>query len=203
MTAPDPDGPLTVNVATLLGEPPGSARDYVFEGVPLDLDRAGRIADAVDEVPLTDPPALAEPVRARFHLGRTNRGLLVDGDVATALAETCSRCLGPIVVAVEAEIHEEALPSVELATGAPVDTSAEPEVARLTDHHEIDLEPFAREAILLAAPIAPLCRPDCPGLCPVCGLELGSGPHDHPEDTIDPRLAALQAFRVDEDDETA
>jgi uncharacterized protein len=203
VTAPDPTGPLAVNVASLLGEPSGSARDYVFDEVLLDLDRAGRIADAVDEVPLADPPVLAAPVRARFHLARTNRGLIVDGDVATALAETCSRCLRPIVVPLEAEIHEEALPSVELATGAPVDTSAEPEVARLTDHHEIDLEPFVREAILLAAPIAPLCRPDCPGLCAVCGLELGSGPHDHPEEAIDPRLEALRAFRVDEDDETA
>jgi len=203
VTAPAPAGPLTVNVAALLGEPSGSARDYVFDDLLLDLDRAGRIADAVDEVPVADPPILAEPVRSRFHLARTNRGLLVDGDVATALAETCSRCLRPLVVDLRAEIHEEALPSIDLASGAPLDRSPEPEVARLTDHHEIDLEPFVREAILLAAPIAPLCRPDCPGLCPVCGVELGSGPHDHPEESIDPRLDALRAFRVDGDDETA
>lgn len=203
MTAPLGADPLTINVATLLGEPSGSARDFVFTDLTLDLDRVGRIADAIDEVPVADPPVLAEPVTARFHLARTNRGLVVDGDVATALAETCSRCLRPIVVALAAEIHDEALPSVELASGAPVDVSAEPEAARLTDHHEIELEPFVREAILLAAPIAPLCRPDCPGLCPVCGQELATGPHDHPEEAIDPRLDALRAFRVDEDDETA
>ena len=111
--------------------------------------------------------------------------------------------LRPIEVAVTGEIDDEALPSVDLLTGKALDPHVEPEIARLTDHHEIGLEPFVREAIQLAAPIAPLCRPDCPGLCPVCGDELGSGPHDHGEVPIDPRLEALRGFRVDEDDETA
>ena len=69
---------------------------------------------------------------------------------------------------------------------------------RLTDHHELDLETAVREAILLAEPIAPLCRPDCPGLCLVCGERLDEGAHDHPTDDIDPRLEALKAFRADE-----
>ena len=53
-----------------------------------------------------------------------------------------------------------------------VDTSDEPEALRLTDHHELDLEHLIREAIQLAEPIAPVCRPDCPGLCAVCGADL-------------------------------
>ena len=175
-----------VNVATLLGEPGGSDRDLAFTDLELDLG-----ADI----------ALAEPADARFRLTRTNRGLLVDGDVRATLAETCSRCLRPIRVAVEQDIDEEALQTVELTTGTRIDHADEPEIARITDHHEIDLEPFVREAILLAAPIAPLCRPDCPGLCVVCGEELGSGPHDHGEEPIDPRLEALRAFRVEGDDE--
>lgn len=179
---------LTVNVASLLAEPGGSVRDYVFDDLHLDLG---------------DDLSLARPADARFRLTRTNRGLLVDGDVRATLAETCSRCLEPIEVEVHEDIDEEALPSVDLATGAPLDHADEPEVARLTRHHEIELEPFVREAILLAEPIAPLCRPDCPGLCPDCGEELSSGPHDHGETPIDPRLEALRAFRVDANDENA
>jgi uncharacterized protein len=175
---------LTVNVATLLAEPGGSVRDLAFDGLDLDLG---------------DDFALARPADARFRLTRTNRGLLVDGDVKATLTESCSRCLRPIEVEIDTEFEEEALQSVELATGAPLDHSDEPEVARLTGHHEIELEPFVREAIVLAAPIAPLCRPDCPGLCPECGEELGSGPHDHGETPIDPRLEALRAFRVDDE----
>ncbi len=187
MTRDDPDA-LTVNVAALLAEPRGSVRDLAFDDLDLELG---------------DELTLASPADARFRLTRTNRGLLVDGDVRAVLEETCSRCLRPIEVAVQEEIDEEALPSIDLATGKPLDPTVEPEIARLTGHHEIELEPFVREAIQLAAPIAPLCRPDCPGLCPECGEELGSGPHDHGDTSIDPRLEALRAFRVDEDDETA
>jgi uncharacterized protein len=42
-----------------------------------------------------------------------------------------------------------------------------------------------------------LCREDCPGLCIVCGQELATGPHDHPDDDIDPRLEALRRFTDD------
>jgi len=187
VTRDDPDA-LTVNVAALLAEPRGSVRDLAFDDLDLELG---------------DELTLAAPADARFRLTRTNRGLLVDGDVRAVLAETCSRCLRPIEVELHEDIDEEALPSIDLATGKPLDPAVEPEIARLTGHHEIELEPFVREAIQLAVPIAPLCRPDCPGLCPDCGEELGSGPHDHGDASIDPRLEALRAFRVDEDGETA
>ena len=185
VTRADPRSTLTVNVATLLGEPGGSVRDLAFDDLGLDLG---------------EDLALAHPADARFRLTRTNRGLLVDGDVRATLAETCSRCLRPIEVEVRPEIDEEALQSVELATGSPIDHADEPDVARLTDHHEIELEPLVREAVQLAAPIAPLCRPDCPGLCPVCGVELASGPHAHEDEPVDPRLAVLADLLGDPDE---
>lgn len=175
---------LTISVTALLAEPAGSDRDYAFADLALDLGPDN---------------SLARPVDARFRLTRTHRGLLVIGDVQTALAESCSRCLRPISIDLTAEIREEALPSLDLATGAVIDPTGEPEVARLTAHHEIELESFIREAILLASPIAPLCRPDCPGLCPDCGVELASGPHEHPDEPIDSRLESLLGFRFDGD----
>jgi uncharacterized protein len=85
---------------------------------------------------------------------------------------------------------------VDLVTGARLADGAELEAIRLTDHHELQLEPTVRDAILLAEPIAPLCRHDCPGLCPVCGEDLASRPHLHEPD-IDERMEALAAFKVD------
>ena len=93
------------------------------------------------------------------------------------------------------------MPSVDLS-GHPLDATAEPDVTRLSDHHELDVGQLAAEAISLAEPIAPLCEPDCPGLCVTCGERLGPGHEAHVEDEIDPRLAALQAFRVDGEGET-
>jgi uncharacterized protein len=110
----------------------------------------------------------------------------------TAIAQTCSRCLRDIEWPVDIDLDEEALPIIDLGSGQPVNTAEEPDVLRLTSHHELDLEEEVRDGLLLAEPIAPLCREDCPGLCIVCGLELASGPHNHPDDEIDPRLEALR-----------
>ena len=56
----------------------------------------------------------------------------------------------------------------------------------------LDLEPVLRDAVVLALPFQPLCRPDCLGLCPECGARLADDP-DHTHDApIDPRWAQLQ-----------
>jgi uncharacterized protein len=177
-------GELIFPLAGLLADPVGSRRDFSIDGVPLDLG---------------DDLVADSPLRGRLTVARTNRGVIVRADLSTSLAATCGRCLNPISVPVEVGIEEEVLPSIDVATGQALDRSAEPEVARLTDHHELDLEPLAREAVMLAEPIAPVCRPDCPGLCPECGAELAGGPHSHGEVPVDPRLEALLGFRVDGD----
>ena len=162
-----------------MAEPAGSVRDIHVAAPPLDLGE-----DLVQVRDLTGD----------LRLTRTNRGLLVQGTLRSAIAQTCSRCLRDIEWPVEVELDEEALPSIDFASGMPVDTDAEPDALRLTDHHELDLEEEVRDGLLLAEPIAPLCREDCPGLCVVCGLELGSGPHDHPDEDIDPRLEGLRSL---------
>ena len=173
---------LTWNVAGLLGESVGSSRTYSIAGVVLDLG---------------PDLAQADPVEGSVRVARTNRGVLVSGRLTTSLAGSCSRCLREIEVPLGLSLAEEVLPSIDMISGAPLDASSEPEVARLTDHHELELEPLIREAIQLAEPIAPVCRPDCPGLCPVCGEELVDAAHDHGDEPTDPRLEGLRAFRFD------
>jgi uncharacterized protein len=182
MSAPT-DAPLAWNVAGLLGDEPGADRVFDVDGVMMDLG---------------DDLELAQPIAGRVRLVRTNRGILAFADLHAALALECSRCLREIVHPVEVRLEEEYLPALDLATGRPLPIDDEPDVARLTDHHELDLEPAVRDAILLAEPIAPLCEPDCPGLCIVCGLRLDDGAHDHPGDDIDPRMEALRAFRAED-----
>ena len=179
--------PLVYPLAGLLAEPAGTERRYDIHGVTLALPGDLRLAD---------------PIEGTLRITRTNRGVFVDARLATAIEGECSRCLREIEIPTTVEIREEVLPSVELAGGHPLDTSAEPDVARLSDHHELDLGTLVAEAISLAEPIAPLCEPDCPGLCVTCGARLGAGHEAHPEDDIDPRLAALKAFQVDGDGET-
>ena len=176
---------LTFNISGLLAEPAGSTRDLDIASPPLDLG-----------------PDLHQNrgVEGRLRLTRTNRGLLIKGELETSLALECSRCLRDIDYPVTIDLEEEALPSIDIVTGLPLDVSVEPDVLRLTGHHELALGEEVREAILLEEPIAPLCSPDCPGLCIVCGQELSSWPHDHPDADVDPRLEALLDFKPTEDD---
>jgi uncharacterized protein len=182
MSAPSTDRPLTWNVAGLLADGVGTDRTY-------------DIADAT--IGLPEDLTLAEPISGGVRLTRTNRGILADARLHTALAGECARCLRALSTPIDVVLEEEYLPSIDLLSGRPVDAEDEPEALRLTDHHELDLEPSVSDAISLAEPIAPLDRPDCPGLCVVCGQPLDEGVHDHPDDDIDPRLEALKGFRPD------
>ena len=197
MTSPEPHAthpvdragdPLVFNVAGLMAEPMGTVREYEIPATTIELD---------------DETATAEPVEGRMRLTRTNRGLVIDARVTSALAGECARCLRPVTTPVKARVDEEVLPSIDLASGAPVqlEEGEDPEVARLTDHWELDMRPLLAAAVSLQEPIAPLCEPDCPGLCPECGIRMEPG-HGHGEELIDPRLEALRAFRVDADEES-
>jgi uncharacterized protein len=184
MTGP---APLTYPLAGLLAEPAGERRVFPVHGVTIRLP---------------DDLRLAAPLEGRVAVARTNRGVLVQASLATAIDGSCSCCLRDIEIPIEVAIDEEALPSVDLATGTALDTSAEPEVTRLNGHHELELGPLVADAIALAEPMAPLCEPACPGLCPTCGERLGPTHAGHPADDVDPRLAILRSFRVDGADGT-
>ena len=166
---------LAINVAGLLGSTVGTTRRYPFADLRLDLG---------------DDLLQAEPIVGSVRLTRTNRGLLVDGRLTTALVEACGRCLTPIAAAVEIDLREEALPTVDLESGQPLDPAEEPDVLRIDEHHVLDLEPAVRDAISLAEPMKVLCREACAGLCPDCGRDLNLEPHRH-EREPDPRLAPL------------
>jgi DUF177 domain-containing protein len=184
MTVP---APLTYPLAGLLAEPPGAERRYEIHGATIRLP---------------DDMRLTEPIEGKARISRTNRGVLVDAKLSTSIGGTCARCLRDIEIPMTVEIHDEALPSLDVATGHRLDTSTEPDATRLSDHHELDLGRLAAEAISLDEPIVALCEETCPGLCATCGERLGSGHEAHEEDEIDPRLAALKGFRVDGDGET-
>lgn len=180
--------PLTFAVSGLMAELPGTIRDYVISGVSVDPGEG---------------IVLAEPVDGSVRISRTNRGLVVAAKLTTMMAGECARCLRPVLIPLRLRIDEEVLPSIDLASGAPVplEEDGDPEGARLTDHHELELRPLVVEAISLQEPIAPLCEPDCPGLCVECGQRLQAG-HIHDDGPVDPRLEALRAFRFDAGDES-
>jgi uncharacterized protein len=63
----------------------------------------------------------------------------------------------------------------------------------------IDLYPLVREFMLLEVPISSICRPDCLGLCQICGNNLNEEQCEHDQESIDPRLAKLKSLLENSD----
>jgi uncharacterized protein len=121
-------------------------------------------------------------------------GVLVSGTVSGPVVGECSRCLDPIRDIVEVEVVE----LFAYPDSATSETTDEDEVSRLTGD-TIDLEPLVRDGVVLALPVAPLCRQDCAGLCVDCGQRWDDLPPDHQHSAIDPRWAALAQYATSAD----
>jgi uncharacterized protein len=105
------------------------------------------------------------------------------------LSGTCMRCLGPASPSISVdsrEVHEH-------------DAGGDPELTSpyVDDADVLDLAAWARDALALELPRQVLCRPDCAGLCAVCGEDLNEAGPDHQHDREpDPRWAALRDLNL-------
>jgi DUF177 domain-containing protein len=171
----DPRQPLVLDVRAL-GRRPGSMR-HVRTPVPAPDSLAVEMARV---------PA-GSPLELDLRLESVVEGVLVSGTVRAATTGECARCLAPVTDEVTAEVQE--LFAYQESTTE--ETTEQDEVSHLVDDL-LDVEPVVRDAVVLALPLSPLCRQECPGLCPDCGVGLDDLPadHSHPA-SIDPRWAAL------------
>lgn len=115
-----------------------------------------------------------------------SEGVLVSGTVTGPIRGECGRCLRQIDDSLVVTIQE----LYAYAHSTTDETTDEDEVGRLQGDL-IDLEPALRDAVVLALPTTPLCRDDCPGLCPECGVHWDELPADHSHQQVDPRWTAL------------
>ena len=123
------------------------------------------------------------PIRVDLRLEGLHDGILVTGDVDTTADGECVRCLDPVELPVEVEFQELFAYSEDEAF----------DFAIRDDH--VDLESVVRDAVVLALPFQPVCRPDCPGLDPATGEKLEDGAVTQNREVTDPRWAALEGFR--------
>ncbi len=128
-----------------------------------------------------------EPVELDLLAESVVEGVLVSGTASAQLTGECVRCLDPVSEEIEIEVRE-----LFAYPDSATDTSTDDdEVERVVDDL-IDLEPVVRDAMLLSLPSAPVCSPDCQGLCSGCGVKWAELAPEHTHETIDPRWAALQ-----------
>ncbi|MCL2140102.1 MAG: DUF177 domain-containing protein [Dehalococcoidia bacterium] len=103
-------------------------------------------------------------VNGQLQLMRTNRSILAQGKLNTVVAVSCARCLDTFFCPCEIEIEEEYYPITDVSTGIPLDEQAEPDDFVIDEHLVLDIGEAVRQYTLLAVPMKPLCRPDCPGI---------------------------------------
>jgi uncharacterized protein len=126
-----------------------------------------------------------EQVAADFEITRANTGTVFTLRFTARLVGPCYRCLGDAVLEVPITAREY--------------QAEKPEDEQMTTQYieggDLDVSQWARDAVALELPDKILCRPDCAGLCGVCGKNLNDDPHVHEEEHTDPRWAALEALR--------
>ncbi len=111
--------------------------------------------------------------------------LLLQAVLVAKVQRTCGRCLKGFTGVVQAEVIEKFYP----ASAEHIENDA-----FVYDSDVIDITEPLREGLLLEEPMQALCKPDCRGLCPVCGADLNDGDCGCDRFTVDPRLAALKQF---------
>jgi uncharacterized protein len=159
---------MKLNVSQLLQEAIGSIREY-----PVDEELEsgeGRIVGSV-------------------RLMRTEKGVWVSAEMSTDSQCTCSRCLKEFSQRLEVAFDEEAFHSnngpTQQVEGPPID-----------DKRILDLTETLEQYIYLAAPVKPICRKDCRGICPQCGADLNETACVCDHDARDSRWADLLKMAV-------
>ncbi|MDN5860510.1 MAG: YceD family protein [Pseudonocardia sp.] len=127
------------------------------------------------------------PVHLSVRLESVTEGVYVSGTVHADLDGECARCLDPITDEITVELGE----LFAYPASVTDETTDSDELPRVLDE-QIDLEQTVRDAMVTELPLAPLCRTDCPGLCPDCGQQWADLEPGHGHETLDPRWAALQ-----------
>ena len=162
----NPRHPLRLNVGFLISAPIGTYRAFDFE---------------YETIHLGEELALGRFIgTSRF--SRTPQGLVLQGDFQAETQLECVRCLDPLMQTLKWSLTELYAFDQRNMTESGL---------LVPEDGQIDLEPLLREYAWLEFPISPLCRPDCKGLCPVCGENLNKADCGHSLESVS-SFAALK-----------
>ena len=126
---------------------------------------------------------------ARLDVSRTSTGYALRLRFTSELTGPCVRCLEPAGSETSVDVRE---------VDQPASNDEELRSPYVTEGN-LDVERWANDSLVLAFPSQPLCRPDCAGLCSVCGESLNdAGPEAHRHSQGgDPRMAKLRDLKLE------
>jgi len=145
--------------------------------------------------PVDERVKLTAPATVNGKIRLAGNEVFVNGHVDTRAQVECDRCLKPIELPVNADFELEYINGSEYeSSGVAELTEAEMSVS-VFDGEALDVDEIVKEQILLAVPTRMLCREDCKGICPQCGVDRNTGECNCVTEDIDPRWAALKNLK--------
>lgn len=169
---------MQFNVSSLLKEAVGATREY-------DIDEDVRV------------DGVARHLTGRVRFDRTRDGILVRATLQGDQAADCGRCLKPMNFPVRVSFDEEFIPTVDVDSGARITPpEGEEEAYRIDTRHMLNLTEAIDQYWAMVLPLAPVCRDDCPGICPACGQDLDRAVHNCAAEQTDARWAKLQDLKL-------
>ena len=170
---------MNYNVSQLLKEPIGSERVLTIT--------KGESPESL--TPLDGATGHAKLVR-------THQGIWLQASVTAQVLQDCSRCLADSSHTLELEIDEEYFPEIDLKTGRREFPPSDWEGMYIGADHTLDLAEAIRQSALAILPLKPLCKPDCFGICDLCGIDRNRSECGCYSEDIDPRWEALRSLMV-------
>lgn len=118
--------------------------------------------------------------------------VFVNGHIETRAQVECDRCLQQVETPVHADFDLQYISGADYESSPAAELTENEMAVSVFDGEAIDVDEIVKEQILLAVPTRMLCRPDCKGICPDCGIDKNTGDCACGTDEVDPRWAALK-----------
>ena len=174
------DSPFVISTREL-GRQPGSMETVEFS-VSSEQDLGNQVIGI----------SAGSPIELDLRLESVMDGVLVTGTVRGEATGECVRCLRPVTAEVAVDLTEL---FVHQGTEHPdAEEFGDDEELPQVHAETVNLEPAVIDAVVTSLPLRPLCDPECPGLCPDCGIRLDEAEPGHRHERTDPRWDALAAL---------
>jgi uncharacterized protein len=143
-----------------------------------------------------DEVGLVEPAEVSGRVRRDGAEVELSGKLRAKIIAACDRCLQPVNLSIGADFKERFVPAVSWRAEQQHELQEEDLNLSVFDGEAIELDDLVREEILLAVPAHVLCREDCKGLCPVCGIDRNQGSCQCETKATDSRWQGLEELQM-------
>ncbi|HUN58295.1 MAG TPA: DUF177 domain-containing protein [Candidatus Binataceae bacterium] len=164
----------------------GEAKEIAFAEAEETINRTLE-AGPVHEFRITGP------VNVEMSYYRAGTELFFEGELTAMTAASCARCAEEFVTPSTRSFRYILVPRALMSSA---DERADDLEFAVYEGDEVDLTPLVQEQVLLALPTRPLCKEDCRGLCPQCGINLNEHHCECRTGQFDTRLAVLRHLKL-------